>query len=102
MSRFLLTLLMLVAACGGSALESPTSSSGSGPTTTTADASDTTTAGSPGTSETGTTSGSSDETTTTASDLPLAPDFTLELGTGGEYRLTDTDNPVYLVFWAEW
>lgn len=33
---------------------------------------------------------------------PLAPDFTLNLGTGGTYTLSETDNPVYLVFWAEW
>jgi hypothetical protein len=32
----------------------------------------------------------------------LAPDFTLELGDGGSYTLSDGEKPVYLVFWAEW
>jgi hypothetical protein len=40
--------------------------------------------------------------TTTISDRPLAPDFTLELGDGGSYTLSDGAKPVYLVFWAEW
>ena len=32
----------------------------------------------------------------------VAPDFTLELGTGGTFTLSESDKPVYLVFWAEW
>lgn len=39
---------------------------------------------------------------TTTSDRPLAPDFTLELGDGGSYTLSEGSKPVYLVFWAEW
>lgn len=39
---------------------------------------------------------------TTTSDRPLAPDFTLELGEGGTYTLSEGEKPVYLVFWAEW
>jgi hypothetical protein len=39
---------------------------------------------------------------TTASDRPLAPDFSLELGEGGTFTLSQADKPVYLVFWAEW
>ncbi|MGA7228034.1 MAG: hypothetical protein WBZ40_10255 [Acidimicrobiia bacterium] len=31
-----------------------------------------------------------------------APDFTLELGDGGAYSLSEGEKPVYLVFWAEW
>ncbi len=38
----------------------------------------------------------------TPSGRPLAPDFTLELGDGGSYSLSEADKPVYLVFWAEW
>jgi len=33
---------------------------------------------------------------------PEAPDFTLELGDGGTYTLSEGERPVYLVFWAEW
>jgi hypothetical protein len=42
------------------------------------------------------------QTSTTLSDRPIAPDFTLELGTGGSYTLSQSEKPVYLVFWAEW
>jgi uncharacterized membrane protein len=31
-----------------------------------------------------------------------APDFTLALGEGGEFTLSDEQKPVYMVFWAEW
>jgi hypothetical protein len=41
-------------------------------------------------------------TTGTTSDRPLAPDFTLELGDGGSFTLSEGEKPVYLVFWAEW
>lgn len=39
---------------------------------------------------------------TTGSGRPVAPDFTLELGDGGVYTLSEGERPVYLVFWAEW
>ena len=39
---------------------------------------------------------------TSISDRPVAPDFTLELGEGGVYTLSQGERPVYLVFWAEW
>jgi ABC-type enterochelin transport system substrate-binding protein len=42
------------------------------------------------------------ETTATTSGRPLAPDFTLDLGEGGTYTLSEGERPVYLVFWAEW
>lgn len=45
---------------------------------------------------------STPEVTGTTSDRPLAPDFTLALGEGGEYTLSEGAKPVYLVFWAEW
>jgi len=31
-----------------------------------------------------------------------APDFELQLGQGGVFALSDEQNPVYMVFWAEW
>lgn len=42
------------------------------------------------------------ETTETTSGRPVAPDFTLQLGDGGSYTLSEGAKPVYLVFWAEW
>jgi hypothetical protein len=35
-------------------------------------------------------------------DGDAAPDFTLALGEGGEFTLSDEQKPVYMVFWAEW
>jgi len=35
-------------------------------------------------------------------DAVAAPDFELALGDGGSFQLSDTQKPVYLVFWAEW
>ncbi len=52
-----------------------------------------------------TTSGPGVETTTSVPiviDPTLAPDFTLELGDGGSFTLSETNRPVYLIFWAEW
>ena len=33
---------------------------------------------------------------------PPAPDFTLELGTGGTFVLSQQTTPVVIFFWAEW
>lgn len=41
-------------------------------------------------------------TVTTISGRDPAPDFTLQLGEGGSYSLSEGEKPVYLVFWAEW
>jgi len=38
----------------------------------------------------------------TTSGRPVAPDFTLPLGDGGTFTLSQGAKPVYLVFWAEW
>jgi hypothetical protein len=35
-------------------------------------------------------------------DAADAPDFTLLLGDGTSYTLSEDPKPVYLVFWAEW
>ncbi len=89
-----LGLLVLVAsACAGDA---GTTTSIADPGETTVVTSDTTTL--PGAGETTTSQGE----TTTTSDRELAPDFTLELGDGGSYTLSEGARPVYLVFWAEW
>lgn len=32
----------------------------------------------------------------------IAPDFTLQLGNGGRFTLSEEQRPVFLVFWAEW
>jgi hypothetical protein len=39
---------------------------------------------------------------TADSGRPVAPDFSLELGNGETYTLSEGARPVYLVFWAEW
>ncbi len=60
-----------------------------------------TTAGGGGTAAPGTTE-TPETTEGTTSDRPLAPDFTLALGDGGSFTLSEGEKPVYLVFWAEW
>ena len=89
----LCVLMLLASACAG---DSATTTSISEPGTTTVVTSDSTTT--LGTGDTTTTPGE----TTTTSDRELAPDFTLELGDGGSYTLSEGARPVYLVFWAEW
>jgi len=92
-----LLLVIAVAACAGQS----------------ANDSSTATQPDPGTLQTtpGTTSGPGEVTTTptdagstptTTSGRPPAPDFTLQLGDGGSYTLSEGSKPVYLVFWAEW
>jgi hypothetical protein len=76
-------------------------STGTGPETTTttsdSDAPGSTAIGGPDS----TTSTAPAETATT-SGREKAPDFTLELGKGGTFTLSEGAKPVYLVFWAEW
>ena len=35
-------------------------------------------------------------------DGPAAPDFTLALGDGRSFTLSDEAQPVFMIFWAEW
>jgi hypothetical protein len=62
----------------------------------------------PGTTETSSlvtaavSSSTSSSTTTVAEARASAPDFTLALGDGGTFILSEEARPVYLVFWAEW
>jgi len=77
-----LALALLGSACSGEAVDETTSTT----TTTTTLAATTSVA----------------LETTTISGRPVAPDFTLQLGDGGVYTLSEGARPVYLVFWAEW
>lgn len=91
----LFALLLVLAACAGESVDS-TSTTDDPSTETTAPAPDATVP------DQDTTTTTASDPTTTVSDRPLAPDFTLELGDGGEYTLSEGAKPVYLVFWAEW
>jgi len=39
---------------------------------------------------------------TQSNDRPAATDFSLTLGDGSIFRLSEERKPVYMVFWAEW
>lgn len=99
-------VLVLATACGGAGVDEVDTTVGSdGDHAGTSEPADTTTSTpdeQPESTEAPDTTRGQEETDSATADLPLAPDFTLELGSGGEYTLSDTDNPVYLVFWAEW
>jgi hypothetical protein len=45
---------------------------------------------------------SSTSSSTVTEAIAIAPDFTLGLGDGGTFVLSEEARPVYLVFWAEW
>lgn len=51
---------------------------------------------------TGAAPSSTDTVTTPTNEGPPAPDFTLALGDGGSYTLSQGAKPVYMIFWAEW
>jgi hypothetical protein len=60
-----------------------------------------------GTASSSTSSASSSSSSTSSSSIvaeaiPDAPDFSLALGGGGTFVLSEEARPVYLVFWAEW
>ncbi|MFV1960544.1 MAG: peroxiredoxin family protein [Acidimicrobiia bacterium] len=97
--RSVLVLLLLIAACGGTASDqqnqesqvpvAPSSSVANSPATTAGDDSPPTTS-------------PADSPSTTDSGRPVAPDFTLELAEGGQFTLSEGSKPVYIIFWAEW
>lgn len=91
-------IALVVAACSPAGEDAPSTSFPEG----TATAPSTAPGTQPETTEPPSTSTSIAEATGSTSDRPLAPDFTLELGDGGTYTLSEGDKPVYLVFWAEW
>jgi hypothetical protein len=95
----LVVMCLFAVACGAPATESAETTSASQPGAT--DVPVETTAQTTET-QSPTTSAAVEAPSTTVSDRMVAPDFTLELGTGGSYTLSDGDKPVYMVFWAEW
>ncbi|MGH8923505.1 MAG: hypothetical protein ACRDWA_02490 [Acidimicrobiia bacterium] len=38
----------------------------------------------------------------TTAAVESAPDFSLDLGNGGNFTLSNENRPTYLLFWAEW
>lgn len=94
--KYVLTALLLATAvaCGG---VSESAETAPGPSTTTdVSQSDETTTTAPADTT------STEPEKTTRSDRQRAPDFTLQLGDGGTYTLSEGDKSVYLIFWAEW
>ena len=109
MGRLLIILALVAAACGGSEAGSTTAPTANVGTTSAPNGSP---AGDQVDNAVGETpvvesgDSSSAETTSTTTrvrpDGRDAPDFALALGQGGEFRLSDEERPVYMVFWAEW
>ena len=100
-------LALVLAACGGGAADTatPAESSSTGPSS---DASPATTVTStePGTSPaTEPTEGTTEPATERPAPDPnreIAPDFSLLLGDGSTFVLSEETRPVFMVFWAEW
>ncbi len=91
---------LFLTSCGPSEGTGGVDSSTPGPPTTISESAPDTTASSES-SQTPTPTAAPDATSP-ASDRMVAPDFTLALGSGGTFTLSDSEKPVYLVFWAEW
>lgn len=104
MRRTLLALVvisMMAVACGDDSSARPDGEAGS-TTTAPADATPSTVTPTTSAPTTGTAGQTSSTTTTVSDDRPVAPDFSLDLGAGGTFVLSEETRPVYLVFWAEW
>jgi hypothetical protein len=84
MKRLAVALVVVLAGCSGGGADDSSTTTTSGTTNTAA-----------------ATTSTSAETPSTAV-RQSAPDFTLQLGDGGSYTLSEGTKPVYLVFWAEW
>lgn len=100
-SLLLIAVLAVVIAACAPEIGGSTSTAESGQVATTQPSSEIGSSGSPD-STVGVTTTTSSGTTETTSGRPAAPDFTLKLGDGGSYTLSEGAKPVYLVFWAEW
>ncbi len=96
----LIAVALVAAACGGAGgvTTEPSVGATSGPDQTTGPDQTSAPTNPVGTVDAG------DPTVTTGggTEGPAAPDFTLALGDGGTYTLSEGAKPVYLVFWAEW
>jgi thiol-disulfide isomerase/thioredoxin len=90
--RQLVLLAVLIAACS-------TGQTMGDATTTTSPGSPTTSSTTPGSTVT---SSSLPQQASPDHDREAAPDFTLALDGGDVFTLSETDRPVYLIFWAEW
>ena len=97
MRRSIVLLALLTACAGTGAATTTTESPGGDSVGTVSPDTDTTVTG--GTSDS---TAGSEGTTTTDSGRERAPDFTLQLGEGGSYTLSEGAKPVYMIFWAEW
>ena len=97
----LLGLMLLVAACGGTATSTTQAAGDTEPTAapvvTSAPGETTAT-----TDSTASPSTESPDPTTQQATGPPAPEFTTTLSDGSQFELASHDRPVYLVFWAEW
>jgi hypothetical protein len=97
----IVVLSMIAVACGDGTSSQVDDDTGSN-TTTAADAPTSTAPPTSSASTTGSSEEPSSTTTTVLDDRPIAPDFSLALGSGGTFVLSEESRPVYLVFWAEW
>lgn len=103
--RLAIAFLVLVLACGDAPEAAPgvDTSAATVSTGVAATQGGTVDAGDATTGDTTTVSSTVSTTVSTAeTGADLAPDFTLDLGDGGTFVLSETAKPVYLVFWAEW
>ncbi len=98
-------LALVLAACGGgqtdavvpvatTAASAVAATDSTGPATTSS-------GGGSGTIE-ATTPASPGERPAPNPDREIAPDFTLNLGSGSTFVLSEETRPVFMVFWAEW
>jgi hypothetical protein len=101
---------LVVAACGGGDADSALPADGS-QTTQASQTTSTTPNSAVETTQPSTTraAAGSDETLPEAQERPapdpdreIAPDFTLALGNGSTFVLSEETRPVFMVFWAEW
>jgi hypothetical protein len=104
---WLVGLALVVAACGGGATDVATpdgnqsAAQGGDATPTTAVAS-TEPAATPVTEESDDTAPSPDARPAPDPNREIAPDFSLLLGDGSTFVLSEETRPVFMVFWAEW